>query len=81
MENPIVLFALVVFSVLTAIHISLLLRKRSEIKRMNKMANLLYKEYSKIYGKEWAEAAFKDMIKKIVHKVDDGTTVIGRAAV
>jgi hypothetical protein len=82
MDCSLIPLIVVVSAALTFLQIAVIIQRRSEARRMNKMTSLLYKEYKKIYGREWAEEAFKDMVKKIVERVDKGTTtVVRRAAV
>lgn len=53
-------------------HSFYLMKKNRAIKRLNKINNEMYREFLKIGGKEWAEKTIKEIIRKIVYKVDKG---------
>jgi len=64
----------VVLSVLVLTNLIATIKKLKEVKRLNQLNVAIYKEYKEVGGGDWADKLMKDMIKRVVKKVDGPTT-------
>lgn len=72
-------FLFIVSVALVVCQVFLILRKREQIQRLEKINKAVYDEYQRIRGPEFADKHMKKLIRKVVRSVDHGTNTIHRA--